>query len=246
MSTLKKYLLIILVGLVVYIIWKPELSSKIPLLNMTTPKVEKFTGETKEEGTLQLTSPTLNPIEIKQIIKMKDTLVNPFTSIGTHPNNNEYQNLADLDFKNLQAYLANLLQEVVVDGIKFKVIPTSISPNVYIAYTTNLAYLTPIEIQGNIMVNDKSFGEISLMIILRGSTNSIYVPNDGVFMNGKKYKMYVENVTVNSVTKSGAPENKQKGFYAVADSIDMRVTGEQAPENKKPQEIKLDRINDNN
>lgn len=247
MSTLKQIIIITLVGFIIYSIWKPGLFTKLSFasfLSKNNKTIEKLSIENKEEGNLQLSSPTLNPLEIRQIIRMKNSLVNPYTSIGTHPNNNQYQNLSDLDFKNLQAFLANLLQNINIDGMKFKIIPSSISPNVYVAFTSNLTYLTPIELQGTIMVNNKPFGTINLMIILRGSTNSIYVPKNGVFFNGKKYTMYVENITITSVVKNNTPIQKQKGFYAVADNIDMRISGEPT-DNKTPQEIKLDRMNNN-
>lgn len=246
MSTLKQIIIITLVGFIIYNVMKLDFIKNISIPYFTKPKtVEKMNVETKEEGTLQLTSPTLNPMEVKQIIRMKNSLINPYTAIHTQPNNNQYQNLSDLDFKNLQAYLANLLQDITIDGMKFKIVPSNITPNVYVALTSNLAYLTPIELQGSLMINNKQFGNINLMIILRGSTNSIFVPKNGVFVNGKKYEMYVENLTITSVVKNNSPVQKQKGFYATADSIDMRITGDKQPENKTPQEIKLDRIKDN-
>lgn len=236
--------MITLVGLVIYILWNPELLKKIPFFNKNN-KLEKFSIETKEEGTLQLTSPTLSSIEIKQIIKMKNQLIKPYTLISSHPNISNYRNISNLDFKNLQSYLANLLQDIQVDGIKFKIVPTSISPNIYLAFNNNLAYITPIEIQGTIIVNNKSFGQINLMIILKGSTNTIYIPKEGMFLNGKKYEMYVDNITINSISKNDTKPNKQKGFYAVADTIDMRVTQEQQDFNKTPQEIKIQRKQEN-
>lgn len=254
MSTLKKILLIVLIGLVLYIISTSEIIKNINLpqfLNFNTTKdscddnIEHFNEETTEKESLQLTSPTLNTREINEFIKFKDTIVKPFTSIGTHPDINQFQSINNLDFKNLQAYLAELLQNVFVDNNTFKIIPSNITPNLYVSFNTNLAFFTPIELEGTIFINDKLFGDINMMFIIKGSTNSVYVPDNGVFLSGKKYKMYQDTVVIKSITKHNTPKAKQKGFYAVSENLDMQVNNQPDFHNKTPQEIKLQRKENN-
>lgn len=206
---------------------------------------EKFNFEKTEEESLLLSSPTLNPLEVRNIINMKNTLIKPYTQLGNNPDTSQYVGISDIDFKNIQSYLLNYFSEISHDNIKYKILPTEISPNIYMATTGNVAYLTPIELKGQLYLNEKLFGNISFMIILRGSTNSIYVPPDGVFLNNKKYKMYVENITIINVSKNNSMENKQKGFYAVANNLDMMIKDEEQDFNKTPQEIKLDRQEEN-
>lgn len=245
MSKLKQIFLIVFIGFMIYLIWKPKTLQLLKLFNSTTdkkksPQIETFI-ESKEENEIQLKSPTLNPLEVRQILKMKNKLIKPFTSHGNYPNNNQYKQISDMDFKNIQAYLANLLQNINVEGIIFNITPTNISPNIYSAINTNIIYLTPIELQGTLKVNKKSFGTINFNIILRGSTNTIYVPKDGVFIADKKYEMYIESFNIISVVKNNSPVQKQKGFYATADNIDMMITENKQDFNKTPQEIKIDR-----
>lgn len=251
MSTLKKILVMILIGLVIYLIIKPQKFSIISnLYNLFSyNKIEKFNIsnlETKEEESILLASPTLNPLEIKQLVNMKNTLIKPFTNTGTHPDTNQYHSISELDFKNLQAYLASLLNNVTNEGINFKIILENITPNIYCAITTNQIFLTPVEIKGSLYINQQLFGKINLVFMLKGSTNSLYVPKEGVFFNNKKYEMYIDNITIVSVKKDNSPEHKQRGFYATADNIDMMVKNNQNIDyNKTPQEIKIERKQDN-
>ena len=257
MSTTKKVLIMVLLGLMIYaIVSKPQLFKKFsfsPLSYISSilnaPKTENFqisSLETKEEDAILLASPTLNPMEVKQLVNMKNTLIKPYTLLGTHPNTNQYHGISELDFKNLQAYLANTLNTISNDGITYKIIPESITPNIFCATTTNLIFLTPIEIKGKVFINGQLFGEINLIFMLKGSTNSIYVPKNGVFFNNRKYEMYIDNITITSVKKNGAPINKQNGFYATAENIDMMVNENQSSQNNKtPQEIKIERKENN-
>lgn len=250
MSTLKQLLIFILLGIIGYIyFYKPSLLKKIPFLStISNKKCENFTVpklENKEEEEVSLSSPTVNVMEIRQLIKMKNSLIKPFTSIMTAPNTNSYSSISELDFKNIQSYLSNLFNLVNVDGINFKIEPKEISPNLYIAYSTNLAFLTPIEISGSVFINQKLFGNINLMIILKGSTNSIYVPKNGIFLGNKKYEIYVEQIKIISVQKNNAPEQKQRGFYATAENIDMMVSDKKQDYNKEPSEIKAERMEEN-
>lgn len=251
MSTLKKILFMILIGLIIYLIIKPQKFSIISnLYNLFSyNKIEKFNIsnlETKEEESVLLASPTLNPLEIKQLVNMKNTLIKPFTNTGTHPDTNQYHKISELDFKNLQAYLANLLNNVTNEGINFKIILENITPNIYCAVTTNQIFLTPVEIKGSLYINQQLFGKINLVFMLKGSTNSLYVPKGGVFFNNKKYEMYIDNITIVSIKKDNSPEHKQRGFYATSDNIDMMVKNNQNIDyNKTPQEIKIERKQDN-
>jgi len=254
MSTTKKVLIMVLLGLIIYaIVSKQQLLKKLSISQISSffssPKTETFqisSLETKEEDAILLASPTLNPMEVKQLVNMKNTLIKPYTLLGTHPNTNQYHGISELDFKNLQAYIANTLNTVSNDGINYKIIPESITPNIFCATTTNLIFLTPIEIKGKVFINGNLFGEINLIFMLKGSTNSVYVPKNGVFFNNRKYEMYIDNITITSVKKNGANENKQNGFYATADNIDMMIRDNQLPQNSKtPKEIKLERNKEN-
>ena len=251
MFTLKKMLIMVLICLIIYLIKKPVLLKKITLFS----KIKKFFNktenfqipnlETKEEDAILLASPTLNPMEIKQLVNMKNTLIKPYTSIGSQPNTNQYHGISELDFKNVQSYLANLLNQVNNDGISYKIIPETITPNIYCATTTNLIFLTPVEIKGQVFINQKLFGDINLIFMLKGSTNSIYVPRNGVFFNNKKYEMYIDNITITSVKKYNATENKQNGFYATSNNIDMMINNKLTNNNKTLQEIKDERKQEN-
>lgn len=248
MSTLKQLLIIVFVGLIIYLIYKPELLKKFPFINYFLKNKETFqinNLETKEEESILLTSPTVTSSEVRQLINMKNTLIKPFTSVGTHPDTNRYRNLTELDFKNLQAYLINIFNNITNNKINYKIIPLEISQKIYCANADNLLYLTPIDIKGNVIINNKPFGTINLVISLRGTTNSIYVPKNGVFINTKKYEMYIESITITKVIKNNALPQKQKGFYATADNIDMMITNKPQNYNKTPQEIKLERKIDN-
>lgn len=250
MTTLKQILLLVFIAGMILLIWKPNTLKNFKLFHSTNDsenqnkQVETFI-ENKEETDIQLKSPTLNPLEVRQILKLKNKLIKPFTSHSSYPNNNQYKQISDMDFKNIQSYLANLLKEINVEGIIFNITPTNISPNIYSASNTNIIYLTPIELQGKLIINNQSFGTINFNIILRGSTNTVYVPKNGVFINNKKYEMYIESFNIISVVKDNTPPFKQKGFYATADNIDMRITQEQQDYNKTPQEIKIERTHDN-
>ncbi|ADO67344.1 hypothetical protein crov310 [Cafeteria roenbergensis virus] len=260
MSTIKSILIMVLLVLIIYIIViKPQIIKKIPLLSniynmfVSFPSIkssnimEKFhlnNLETTEESNILLTSPTINPLEARQLLHMKNSLIKPFTNIGTHPDTNHYQRISSLDFKNIQMYLSNLLSKIVHEKINYKIVPEFITPNIFCAVSTNLLFITPIEIKGKLYINHKLFGDININFMMKGSTNTVYVPKNGIFVNNKKYEMYIDNVIILSIKKINSPEYKQNGFYATADNIDMRVTDDTndiTSFNKTPQQINNER-----
>lgn len=226
---LRQVLLLAIVGLTIYIFMNPKVAKKIPILSsvLSDKETEKFDYniniEKKEENELLISSPTINMKEAMDVIKFKNSLVNPYTQTQSNPSMNSYIVLSDLDLKNIQSFIVNLLHNTVIDGNVFAIKPTSITPNLYYAINTNVIHLTPIEIDGKLFINNKEFGDITLMILLKGTTNNMYVPQSGFFVNGIKYKSYVENIKIIKINKNNTPPQKPKGFYGTVDMINQKV-----------------------
>ena len=240
MST-QKILLLILLFISIALIYKPGLlsnlsSSSLPTLSSFTnffnsnskcSAIEEFqfdlNHEKKEHEELHHSSPTLNSQEITQITNYKHSLTKPFTSIGTQPNIEEYQILSSENFKHIQSFISQILASKTINNTSFSITPTNISPNLYYSLNNNILYFTPIELEGTILINNKEFGKINLMMIIRGTTNKLYVPKDGFFFNKNKYEGFIETVQIINVTKNNTEPKKQRGFYARSDTINMQV-----------------------
>lgn len=228
----KKLILLIILSVFIIIIYKPEILEKLPFkFNTLTLEKIDLLHEKKDEEALHLSSPTLNIYEIRNLIKFKDSMYKPYTSVQNHPSLSEYKILSDITFKNLQSYISNLLLNNSVNNINYTIIPKTISPNLYYNIDSNLIYLTPIELEGTLIINNKEFGTISLMIVLRGATNSLYVPKDGLFINNIKYEMFTETFNIIKVVKNNTEPKNQRGFYATADTINYKVNDDKMPLN---------------
>lgn len=237
MST-QKILMLILLSISIAFIYKPDLlsyltPSKLSFTNLFNSKcsaIEEFqfdlNHEKKEHEELHHSSPTLNPLEIRQISTYKHSLTKPFTSIGTQPNIEEYKILSSDNFKHIQSFISQVLASKNINDTSFSITPTNISPNLYYSLNNNVLYFTPIELEGTLLINNTEFGKINLMMIIRGTTNKLYVPKDGFFFNKTKYEGFIETVHIINVTKNNTEPQKQRGFYARSDTINMQVDTE--------------------
>ena len=237
MST-QKILMLILLSISIAFIYKPDLlsyltPSKLSFTNLFNSKcsaMEEFqfdlNHEKKEHEELHHSSPTLNPLEIRQISTYKHSLTKPFTSISTQPNIEEYKILSSDNFKHIQSFISQVLSSKNINDTSFSITPTNISPNLYYSLNNNVLYFTPIELEGTLLINNTEFGKINLMMIIRGTTNKLYVPKDGFFFNKTKYEGFIETVHIINVTKNNTEPQNQRGFYARSDTINMQVDTE--------------------
>ena len=175
---------------------------------------------------------------------MKNTLIKPFTQTGNIPGKKTIK-LSQLDYKNLKNYLTKIFSNVKTDNINAEIKINGMSKEIFYAISTNIIHFTPIKINGDVYINNQKFGTIYLMIILKGSTNTIFVPKDGIFIGKKKYKMYIDNIDIISVIKDNTEPYKQRGFYATTDNIDMMVSDKQQDHNLSEKEVYLQREKEN-
>jgi len=229
MSSSQNVLLLIILFTMIYFLWKPEyyqnIKNKITsILNFNT--IEKFPLES-EITNLQLTLPEGSQKEIIILNRFADEIVtkNDFDS-QNRPTFNQYQKLSAIDLKNIQSFInTKINNKKIVDTI-VDITCDEIKPDVFYAENNNYIYLTPLICQGKVSIDRKFIGEISFTIILRGKTNSLFLPKEGFFVNKNKFMGIIDSFKITSLDKPNLeiePSIQSNGWYATTDTINYSI-----------------------
>lgn len=229
MSSTQNVLLLLILFTVIYFLWKPEYYHNIKnklmkLLNFNN--IENFPLES-EVANLELSLPEGEKKEIIILNRFADEIIskNEFI-IQNRPTLNQYKRLSAVDLKNIHSFLKTKLSNKKIVNYKVTIDCEDISSDVFYAEDSNYVYLTPLLCQGKLIINEKEIGKINFTIVLRGKTNSLFIPKDGFFLNNNKYQGIIDSFKTTKLDKPEVtlePSIQSNGWYATADTINYSI-----------------------
>jgi len=229
MSSTQNILLLVILFTIIYFLWKPEYYKRIKiqlnkLLNFNS--IENFPLES-EVGNLQLILPEGSTKEIIILNRFADEIrtKNEF-STQNQPTLNQYLKLSAVDLKNIQAYINSKINNKKIVDTLVEVTCDNIKAEVFYAENNNFLYLTPLICYGQVSINKKVLGKIKYTIILRGKTNSLFIPQDGFFINKNKFMGIIDSFKITELDKPNVeidPSIQSNSWYATSDTINYSI-----------------------
>lgn len=203
MSSTKSLLLLILVFLLLYTLWKPEYFNKIK---------QRISNIFYQNKKLLLTQQINNPD--KTIITSGDQhldLLNLFidnfknkTEILpiNQPKLNQFNKLNITDINNILSYFKNILSNYQFNQHSITFDIEYLNENIFYAGDNNYLYFTPFELSGTLFIDNQKIGLINFTIIMRGKSNLLFVPKEGFFVSKNKYIGIFDDFKITKLNKN--------------------------------------------
>ena len=251
MSSTQNFLLLIILFSVIYLLWKPEYGLKIRerfnnVLGFFTV-IEKFPVES-EVNKLSLILPEADKPEIIILNRLADEIKSKGEMVPVNrPTLNQFKKLSDVDVKNLFSFLSQKLasNQVVKHQVEFVLL--NINENIFYAEDHNYLYLTPLEISGKVSIDKKEIGSVELTVIMRGKTNSLFIPKVGFFVGKNKFTGIIDDFKITKLDKPNINKTSnalESGWYAVSDLPNYSVIEPENPPLIKYKELEDSEIFD--
>lgn len=180
------------------------------------------------ENKIALNAPQMSNDEVIVINELIQSIITKqqFIHIQT-PKLDSFNKLPINNHKHILLFLKDLFKNIHVCSYDVSIKVEHLDNNIFFSINDNYLFLTPLEITGKFFIDKKLAGDITLKIILRGKTNSLFIPQNGFFINDIKFSPIIDNIFVIHFDKPNYTDDTHigstRGFYAVADTINYSI-----------------------